>query len=169
MAGRELIDGLRSADGSLDRAAIRAILPYGDDFLFVDGASRLDASRVEAFFDVPQDAPWLRSHFVDLPVMPGVLVGEGLAQAGTLAVRYNLDQPDRYHILAYQIETARFMAPTLPGDRLTFEVELRNMSRRAARLEGEARIGERPVCTARVVVGIVEREELGRRIAEQRD
>ena len=168
MAGREIIDGLRSEDGSLDQAAIRRILPYGDDFLFVTGASLIDETRVEAYFDIPEEAPWLQSHFVDLPIMPGVLVGEGLAQAGTLVVRYNLEDPDRHHILAYQIETARFMAPSLPGDRLTFEVELKNLSRRAARLEGKARVGDRQVCMARVVVGIVERDEFRRRIEEQR-
>lgn len=168
MAGRELIDGLRAPDGSLDKAAIRRILPYGDDFLFVDGARFLDETRIEAFFDIPAEAPWLQSHFIDLPIMPGVLVGEGLAQAGTLVVRHNLDDPDRHHILAYQIETARFTAPALPGDRLTFEVALQNMSRRAARLDGTARVGDRQVCKARVVVGIVTRDDLERRLEEQR-
>jgi 3-hydroxyacyl-[acyl-carrier-protein] dehydratase len=168
MAGRELIDGLRSPDGSLALAAIRRILPYGDDFLFVHGASVLDETRIEAFFQVPDRAPWLQAHFVDLPIMPGVLVGEGLAQAGTLVVRYNLEDPDGHHILAYQIETARFTAPAVPGDRLTFEVELKNLSRRAARLEGTVRIAQREICRARVVVGIVAADDLRRRIGEQR-
>ena len=167
MAGRELIDGLRSADGTLDRAAIRRILPYGDDFLFVDGASSLDEARVAAFYEIPDRAPWLQSHFVDQPIMPGVLIGEGLAQAGTLVVRYNMDEPERHHILAYQIETARFSAPALPGDRLAFVVDLAKMSRRAARLDGVVRIGEQEICRARVVVGIVDKDDLRRRIEER--
>lgn len=168
MAGRDLIDGLRSPDGALDGAAVRRILPYGEDFLFVHGATAIDETAVEAFFEVPERAPWLQSHFVDLPIMPGVLIGEGLAQAGTLLVRYNMEDPDRHHILAYQIETARFTAPALPGDHLTFEVELKNMSRRAARLEGKARVAELEICTARVVVGIVGHDDLRRRLAERR-
>ena len=39
--GRTLIDDLRAADGSLDGAAVREILPYGGDFLFVDRVLKL--------------------------------------------------------------------------------------------------------------------------------
>ena len=44
-------------------------------------------------------------------------MGEGMAQAGTLLVRYNLDEHEKYDILAFQIESARFPGPAQPGDR----------------------------------------------------
>ena len=44
--GKKRIDRLRGAGGGLDREAVRTILPYGDDFLFVDRVARLmDPSR----------------------------------------------------------------------------------------------------------------------------
>jgi len=151
------IDRLRRPDGTLDRAAIRRILPYGDDFLFVDRVEHLDSERVRASFAIPVDSPYLRSHFVDLPVMPGVLIGEGLAQAGSLIVRYNLREPDERHVLGLEIERARFLAPARPGETLIYNVEIGAANRRAARLEGDVRVGTRRVCQARLTVAIVER------------
>lgn len=158
--GAAAIDELRDTEGRLDRAAIRAILPYGSDFLFVDEITKLTTTEVEAHYTVPADASYIRAHFEGLPIMPGVLVGEGMAQAGTLLVRYNLEEHADKDILAFQIESARFPGPAQPGDRLRFLVHLVKLRSRAARLEGTAFVGEREVCKARLVLGIIERDKL---------
>ncbi len=163
--GRELIDGLRRADGTLDRAALRKILPYGEEFLFVDRVERLTEEEVEASFRVPDDAPYLRAHFVGLPLMPGVLIGEGMAQAGTVLVRYRLEDPASRDLLALEIERARFHSPARPGDALDFRVRLVTADSRAARLEGRATVGGRTVCRARLVLAIVERQTLRAHLA----
>lgn len=162
--GRELIDPLRGSDGHLDRRALRTILPYGEDFLFVDSVTRLTDREAEATFRIPPDSPYVQSHFVGLPLMPGALICEGLAQAGTVIVRYNLESPADKDILAFQVESARFPAAALPGDNLRYRVRLHTMSNRAARLEGEAEVDDRLVCKARVVVGITDREALVARL-----
>jgi len=154
------IDGLRDSQGALDRDAVRSVLPYGDDFLFVDEISSLTRDLVEASFTIPAESPYLRAHFAGLPLMPGVLVGEGMAQAGTLMVRYNLENHEEKDILAFQIESARFPGPAQPGDRLDYEVRLLKLRSRVARLEGEARVGDRQVCKARIVLGIIDRKDL---------
>lgn len=162
--GRSLIDPLRHPDGSLDRSAIRKILPYGEDFLFVDRVTRLSQDEVEAWYHIPTDAPFIRAHFLGLPLMPGALIGEAMAQAGTLLIRYNLEAPHNRDVVALQVEKMRFLEPALPGDNLRFHVNLRTMNRRAARLEGEVRVGERLVSKGRIVVGILEREAFRSRI-----
>ena len=154
------IDALADGHGHFDRAAVQAILPYGDDFLFVDGVTSLTNDSIEAHYTIPADSAYIGAHFTDLPLMPGVLVGEGMAQAGTLMIRYNLENHRDKDILAFQIESARFPSPAQPGDRLDFSVRLLQLRRRVARLEGEARVGDREVCTARIVLGIVDRETL---------
>ena len=161
---RSEIDRLRRPGGDLDRDAIRKILPYGDEFLFVHRVSKLTKSEVEAWYDIPRAAPYLKAHFIGLPVMPGTLIGEGLAQAGTLLVRYNLAVPGDNDVVAMQVEKMRFLDPALPGETLRFQVRLRTMNRRAARLEGEARVGERLISIGRIVVGIVERKAFRSRI-----
>jgi 3-hydroxyacyl-[acyl-carrier-protein] dehydratase len=163
--GRELIDTLKGVDGRLDRQALRTILPYGDDFLFVDSVTRLTDREVEATFRISPDSPYVQSHFVGLPLMPGALICEGLAQAGTIIVRYNLESPADKDVLAFQVESARFPSAARPGDSLRYRVRLLTMSSRAARLEGEAEVDDRVVCKARVVVGITDREALEAKLA----
>ena len=157
---RSQIDSLRKSDGRLDRAAIRSILPYGEEFLFVDEVTSLTPEEVVASYTVPKSSPLLEAHFVDVPLMPGVLMGEGMAQAGTLVIRYNLEQHHRFDILAFQIESARFTGPAQPGDRLDYRVRLIRLRRRLARLEGEVQNHGRKIVTARVELAIVERDLL---------
>ena len=154
------IDALRDDRGRFDREALQSILPYGDDFLFVDEILRLTDTEVEARYTIPIDSTYIRSHFRGLPIMPGVLVGEGMAQAGTLLVRYNLADHRSKDLLAYQIDSARFTAPSKPGDRLIHRVRLLNLRRRVARIEGETSVDGRSICKAKIALGIVDREDL---------
>jgi 3-hydroxyacyl-[acyl-carrier-protein] dehydratase len=154
------IDSLRDSSGRLDRAALRSILPYGDDFLFVDEVTRLTEEEIEASYTVPTESPFIRAHFEGLPIMPGVLIGEGMAQAGALVVRYNLEDHQTRDILAFQIDSARFTSPARPGDRLLYRVRLSKLRRHVARLEGEVLVRERQICKARIVLAIIERDKL---------
>jgi 3-hydroxyacyl-[acyl-carrier-protein] dehydratase len=158
--GKRRIDRLRGADGGLDRHAIRSILPYGDDFLFVDRAPRLSEREIETCFRIPARAPYLDGHFRGLPVMPGALMSEAFAQAGAILVRYNLESPEAIDIVGHHVESARFLSLALPGDLLQFNVRLETLSRRAARLAGGAWVGEREVGRMRVVVAIMPRQAL---------
>lgn len=158
------IDRLRAEDGTLDRRAVSTILPYGDDFLFIDRITRLSDDEVESIFRIPERAPYLDGHFRGLPVMPGALMSEAFAQAGALLVRYRLESTEPIDIIGHHVESARFLSLALPGDSLHFRVRLKTMSRRAARLAGEAVVGDRKVGRMRVVVAIMTREGLEREV-----
>jgi 3-hydroxymyristoyl/3-hydroxydecanoyl-(acyl carrier protein) dehydratase len=75
-------------------------------------------------------------------------------------VRYNLEDHATKDLLAFQIDNARFLAPAVPGDTLRFKVKLTKMRPRAARMEGEAFVGDRRVCKAELVLAIVDRRLL---------
>jgi 3-hydroxyacyl-[acyl-carrier-protein] dehydratase len=168
--GKVAIDRLRSPDGSLDREAIRQILPYGDDFLFVDHVTKLRERELEASFSIPKTTPYLEAHFRGLPIMPGALLVESFAQAGALMVRYNLapaedpKAPQEFDILGHHVESARILSPALPGETLQFHAELKTFSRRAARVVGEVCVGKRKVGRIRMVLAIMDREDLRREI-----
>ena len=167
--GTAAIDALRDAQGELDRDAILSILPYGAEFLFVDRVTRLDAEQVEASYSVPTDSPLLDAHFRGLPLMPGVLMGEGLAQAGTLVVRYNLDNHSDFDVLAFQIESARFTGPAQPGDRLDYTARLLRLRRGLARLEGEVHNRGKQIVSVRVQLAIVERSQLAAELSRSKE
>ena len=163
------IDRLRDSEGGLDRRALRQILPYGEAFLFIDRVVRLESSEVEAIFRIPQSAPFVDAHFIGLPLMPGVLIGEGMAQAGTVMVRYNLEKHATKDLLAFQIDNARFLAPAVPGDTLRYYVKLTNLRSRAARIAGQAFVDDRCVCKADLVLAVVERRLLEKELARSRE
>lgn len=154
------IDRLRDSLGHLDRAAIRSILPYGDEFLFVDKVTKLTTEEVHASYTVPVASLFIKAHFRGLPLMPGALMGEGLAQAGTLIIRYNLEEHQNLDVLAFRIESARFYGPAQPGDRLDYVVRLLRLRRQLARLEGEVQNQGRRIVSARVELAIIERSKL---------
>ena len=155
-----LIDALRAPDGSLDRDAIRTILPYGDAFLFVDRVTHLTADAVEATYRVPHDAPYVQAHFRHTPIMPGVLTGEGMAQAGVLLIRYRLDLAADVDVLVMHVDNAVFSAPAVPCDTLVYKVTLKHAAAYAARLIARADVGDRQICSARLAVMFVDRERL---------
>ncbi len=156
--GKTIIDGLRSHDGSLSRDAIIRAIPYNESFLFIDRITHLDEKSVVAELDVHADLPYLRGHFVDFPVMPGALMAEGVGQAGSLLIRYNLENPATKDILICRIEDARFKSHVVPGSTLTYQVTLGSMNRALARLSGEASIGARKIALFKMIVAIVDKE-----------
>lgn len=157
LTGRERIDALRSPDGGLARPALLEILPYGEAFLFVDAVVSLGDAEIEASYRVPEQAPWIDAHFVGFPIMPGALIAEGFAQAGTVLVRYRLDGDGERDILGLQIDRASFARPAFPGDLLTYRARLAALSRRGARLEGTVEVDGRKAAALKLAVAVVER------------
>lgn len=157
-------ENLWSPDGTLERDAVRNILPYGDAFLFVDRVLKLTAETIETEFRIPDSVPYLDAHFAGLPIMPGALMSEAFAQAGAILIRSHLESHETKDIVGHHVESARFLTPALPGDLLTFRVLLKTHNRHAARLDGGAWVGERQVGKMRVVVAILERDVLRQQI-----
>lgn len=59
---------------------IMGLMPYGPEFLFVDGFDHLDEERVIGHHHFKADARFYKHHFIDHPLTPGVLLTECMAQ-----------------------------------------------------------------------------------------
>lgn len=158
------IDSYRGEDGSLDRQALLEILPYGEDFLFLDRVIRLEPNRIESRFRVPVDSALLRSHFRELPLMPGVLTGEGLAQSGAVLVSQHLDDARKKFLLAMNVSEANFVGVAQPGDEIQNEVELLKLGSRMARLQGIASVEDKTIAKFSFVLAIADRQEMKMRL-----
>ncbi|MEZ5333492.1 MAG: 3-hydroxyacyl-ACP dehydratase FabZ [Thermoanaerobaculia bacterium] len=115
------------------------ILPHRYPFLLVDRVVEMQAGRrIVAVKGVTVNEPFFQGHFPGRPVMPGVLVVEGMAQAaGVLLLHDRAERHDKL-LLFTGIEKARFRRPVLPGDRLRYEIEVLRLRERYSRLEGKA-------------------------------
>jgi 3-hydroxyacyl-[acyl-carrier-protein] dehydratase len=89
----------------------------------------------------------LHDHFPDYPILPGALIVEALAQLAGFALEIESPRPKERAILA-QIEKAKFHAPVGPGDQLRLEVKVEQRLESAARVRGEAFVGDRAVARA---------------------
>lgn len=115
------------------------ILPHRYPFLLVDRVVEMEPGRrIVAVKSVTVNEPFFQGHFPGRPVMPGVLVVEGMAQAAGLLLLHDRAERHDKLLLFTGIEKARFRRPVLPGDRLRYEIEVLRLRERYSRLEGRA-------------------------------
>ena len=98
------IDSLKNEKGEIEKENIKKIIPYQNPFLFVDKVLHLDKNRITAIRKVRKDEEFLKGHFAGFPIMPGALIAEGIGQAGTILIRYNLVDHEKKDVLAYNIK-----------------------------------------------------------------
>jgi 3-hydroxyacyl-[acyl-carrier-protein] dehydratase len=106
------------------REGIEQILPHRDPFLLIDEVLELEpGKRVVARKTVRADEWYLAGHFPGRPIMPGVLMVEGMAQAGAVAALSVEEHRGRLALFA-GIDDVRFKRLVEPGDTLIYECEL---------------------------------------------
>jgi beta-hydroxyacyl-ACP dehydratase FabZ len=137
---------------------IMKILPHRYPFLMIDGVSEVNAEKVVAFKNVSIGEPYFAGHFPGLPVMPGVLIVEALAQAGAiLANQAGSFDPSTQVVYFMTIESAKFRRPVRPGDRLDLEVVPLRKGSSFWKLKGVARVAENVVAQAEFMATITAR------------
>jgi 3-hydroxyacyl-[acyl-carrier-protein] dehydratase len=128
--------------GTADIARVMQLLPHRYPFLLVDRIYDMDGDQsAVGLKNVTINEPFFQGHFPQYPVMPGVLIIEGLAQtAGALCV-HSLGEGYKAELVYFMgIDKAKFRKPVLPGDQLHYHVrKIRNRGR-VWRFYGEAKV-----------------------------
>ena len=153
------IDDLKDEKGQLDMNSIKQIIPYEYPFLMIDKVLSLDKNKIVAIKNVSADEWFIKGHFSGFPIMPGALIVEGMGQAATLLVRYNLEDHHLKDVLAYRIKEAKFSAPAFPGDQLKYEVALMGQDERGALLQVKAIKEEKVIAESTLMLAVVDRKE----------
>lgn len=144
-----------------DIARIMKVLPHRYPFLLVDRITEIDGDRYGiGIKNVTINEPFFQGHFPGHPVMPGVLIVEGMAQtAGALCVINAMDD-DFVPPLVYfmSIDRARFRKPVFPGDTIEYHMtKVRNRGR-VWRFRGEAKVDGSLVAEADLSAITVDRD-----------
>lgn len=153
------IDDLKNEKGEIDANCIKKIIPYDVPFLMIDKVLSLEKNKIIAIKNISANDEFFKGHFAGFPIMPGALIIEGMGQAGTLLVRYNLENHWEKEVLAYKIKEAKFSAPSFPGDQLKYEVALLGLQDRGGLLSAKAIVNDKVVAEAQMMLAIVDRKE----------
>jgi beta-hydroxyacyl-ACP dehydratase FabZ len=115
---------------------IRELIPHRYPFLLVDRILEMSPERVVGIKNVTVNEPHFQGHFPDIPVMPGVLIVEAMAQtAGVLVLSYVPDRHKKLVLLA-SVEEAKFRRQVVPGDQLRIEMTMLKRKATVARMKG---------------------------------
>lgn len=123
----------------LDMKEILAILPHRYPFLLVDRIIEMETNaRAVGIKNVSFNEPFFTGHFPGNPIMPGVLIVEGMAQVGAALLLSSI--PDRKDKLIFftGIDKCRFRKVVVPGDQIRYELKVLRLKSFVCRMWGEA-------------------------------
>lgn len=144
---------------AIDITEILRYLPHRYPFLLIDRITEIEHDkRILALKNVTINEPFFQGHFPHVPVMPGVLVLEAMAQAaGILSFasmgRYS-DSNSVYYFAG--IDSARFKRPVSPGDQLLLDVQITRKSRLVWKFHGAATVDGQLVAEADLMCALRE-------------
>ena len=139
---------------------ILELLPHRYPFLLIDRVLELTDDRVVALKNVTVNEPYFQGHFPGVPVMPGVLQIEAMAQAGgVLASRAVAFDPTTHVMLFMAIDAVKFRKAVVPGDQLTIEVVPLRKGK-IFKMKGECKVDGNVVSSAEFLAGLAEKTKV---------
>jgi len=131
----------------IDVIEIQKILPHRFPFLLVDRVTELNENEsLIGFKNVTIGEQIFEGHFPGHPIYPGVMILEGMAQAGGILAfkSMNLTEEDAAKKVVYfmSIDGAKFRNPVRPGDRLEYRMKVIKHKGAIWILEGKAYVDD---------------------------
>ena len=129
--------------GSADIQKVLELLPHRYPFLMIDKIIEIDGDEsCIGIKNVTVNEPQFTGHFPDMPVFPGVLLIEGMAQtAGAICCRHIMQSNvQTKQVFFMTIDKCKFRKPVVPGDQVRFHMRKTNHRKTMWWFRGEARV-----------------------------
>ena len=129
---------------------IKNLLPHREPFLFVDKCEIIEVGIKGVGYRkfLPNDF-FFKGHFPELPIVPGVILIEALAQTAGIVVSKSFENEKDKAVLFMSVSDAKFRKPVLPNDDISLEVEKLNNVKSVYKFYGLAKNDSTKVCEAK--------------------
>lgn len=128
-----------AVDETSDLGRFLKLLPHRYPFLLVDRVLAQDGERILTLKNVTVNEPFFAGHFPAMPIMPGVLILEALAQSAAILALGIIGERRSLFMLT-GIDKARLRRRVVPGDQMKMEVRLLKHHHPLWKMRGEARV-----------------------------
>ncbi|MFZ1199442.1 MAG: 3-hydroxyacyl-ACP dehydratase FabZ [Desulfobacterales bacterium] len=143
-----------------DIQKILDMLPHRYPFLLIDRVIDMVAGeKIVALKNVTINEPFFQGHFPQMPVMPGVLIVEAMAQTGGVFYIASRPPADGGYIFYFMgMDKVRFRKPVVPGDQLVIEATLLKMRKNVMKMAAQATVDGRRVAEAELMATLGEKK-----------
>ncbi|WP_371418677.1 3-hydroxyacyl-ACP dehydratase FabZ [Desulforhopalus sp. IMCC35007] len=138
---------------NIDIVEILKLLPHRYPFVMVDRILSIEMGKeIVGLKNVTINEPFFQGHFPGRPIMPGVLILEGMAQVGGIMAYYANQEAIGNKLLFFAgIDKARFRRPVVPGDQLIFTLELVKQKKSIMIMSAKATVDDQVVAQAELM------------------
>ncbi|HEU0031671.1 MAG TPA: 3-hydroxyacyl-ACP dehydratase FabZ [Kofleriaceae bacterium] len=148
-------------DSVLRAEQILGLLPHRYPFLLIDRVVELTDDKVVALKNVTFNEPFFQGHFPGVPVMPGVLQIEAMAQAGGILASRAVAFDAATQVMVFMaIDAVKFRKAVTPGDQLMIEVVPLRKGK-VFKMKGEIKVDGVVVSSAEFLAGLTDKAKIG--------
>ena len=142
---------------TMDIKEIIRLLPHRYPFLLVDRVLEGEKGKsMVGLKNVSMNEPFFQGHFPSEPIMPGVLILEGMAQVGGLLAFYSIPEMVGEKLIYFAgIDKVRFRLPVVPGDQLIYEMEVIKHKGKIWKMAGTAKVEDKVAAEAEFMAAFV--------------
>lgn len=145
---------------TLDIRQILEILPHRYPFLLVDKILSVDLANntIVGKKNVTTNEHFFQGHFPGVPIMPGVLILEAMAQVGGILIHQKGYQDNIALLLS--VNGAKFRKPVIPGDTLIMHVKSEHLGSKGGRVNAKALVDDKLVAQAEIGFALLDKKKL---------
>ncbi len=130
-----------------------AFLPHGVEFRFIDRLIELDPGMAgSGEYRLRGDEPFLRGHFPDQPLMPGVLLLEAAAQLAGIVAQSDPNIPPMPGLKLTAVRGAKILGTARPGEVIRLKARVVGRLNNLVQAQASASVNGKPVLQAEITL-----------------